>query len=201
MYAASLSKNNYVISVEASKSTSKEFLKNLNLNNFKNITFYNKCISDLDDVSISFNESENDWESSQTHSNFRIRKINSTKSITINSLLNSFNLDDYKIIIKLDIEGNEMNAIRGGLELIKKASPIIIIEFSKYIFENKNNIDYLKNFLLNSDYSIYDTKQEIISLEEVLKKLNNLKKRYKTIGNFYLIKNLSNNLKSFLSNE
>jgi FkbM family methyltransferase len=201
MYTASLSKYNNVISIEASKNTSKEFLKNLKLNNFKNIIFYNKGISDLDNVDISFNESENDWESSQTHKNFKIKKIDNIKSITINSLTNSYRLEDYKTIIKLDIEGNEMNAIQGGLEFIKKSSPIIIIEFSKYIFENKNNIDYLKNFLTNFDYSIYDTKKIKISLDDVLVKLNKLQKRYKTIGNFYLIKNLSDNLKIFLSYE
>ena len=201
MYTASLSKYNVIVSIEASKNTSKEFLKNLKLNNFKNIIFYNNAISDLDNTNISFNESENDWESSQTHSNFKVNKVNNIKSITINSLFTSYNLEDFKVIIKLDIEGNEMNAIQGGLELIKKSSPIIIIEFSKYIFENKNNIDYLKNFLINFDYSIYDTKIKKISLEDVLLKLNKLQKRYKTIGNFYLIKNLSDNLKIFLSNE
>ena len=201
MYTASLSKYNNVISIEASKNTSKEFLKNLKLNNFKNITFYNKGISDLDNVNILFNESENDWESSQTHNNFKVKKIDNIKSTTINFLTNSYRLEDYKTIIKLDIEGNEMNAIQGGLEFIKKSSPIIIIEFSKYIFENKNNIDYLKNFLTNFDYSIYDTKKIKISLDDVLVKLNKLQKRYKTIGNFYLIKNLSDNLKIFLSYE
>jgi FkbM family methyltransferase len=201
MYTASLSTYNTVVSIEASKNTSKEFIKNLKLNNFKNIFFYNKGISDLDNVDISFNESENDWESSQTHKNFKIKKIDNIKSITINSLTNSYRLEDYKTIIKLDIEGNEMNAIQGGLEFIKKSSPIIIIEFSKYVFENKNNIDYLKNFLTNFDYSIYDTKKIKISLDDVLVKLSKLQKRYKTIGNFYLIKNLSDNLKIFLSYE
>ena len=201
MYTASLSRHNAIISIEASKNTSEDFLKNLKLNNFKNITFYNKGVSDLDNINISFNESENDWESSQTHNNFKIKKIDNIKSITINSLTNSYRLEDYKTIIKLDIEGNEMNAIQGGLELIKKSSPIIIIEFSKYIFDNKNNIDYLKNFLTNCDYSIYDTTKMKISLDDVLVKINKLQKRYKTIGNFYLIKNLSDNLKVFLSHE
>ena len=61
------------------------------------------------------------------------------------------------MIIKLDIEGNEINAIKGALEVIKKSHPLIIIEFSKYIFENMDNIDYLKNFLIKYDYSIYNT--------------------------------------------
>jgi FkbM family methyltransferase len=199
MYAASLKKDNKILSIEASKTTSGEFLKNLELNNFENIVFYNRGISDLDNVNISFNESENDWESSQTHSNFKIKKIDNIKSITIDSLTSSYNLNDYRTIIKLDIEGNEMNAIKGGLDFIKKSSPIIIIEFSKFIFDHKINIDYLKFFLRRFDYSIYDTKQKKINIEDVIIKINNLKKRYKTIGNFYLIKNSSVNLNILLN--
>ena len=39
------------------------------------------------------------------------------------------------------------------------------------------------------------------NVDEVLEMLNNLKKRHKTIGNFYLIKNSSNNFKLFFSHE
>ena len=122
-------------------------------------------------------------------------------SITIDSLLRDYFLNDYNVILKLDIEGNEINAIKGALEVIKKSHPLIIIEFSKYIFENLDNIDYLKNFLIKYDYSIFDTNYKKKNVDEVLEMLNNLKKRHKTIGNFYLIKNSSNNFKLFFSHE
>ena len=64
-----------------------------------------------------------------------------------------------------------------------------------------DNIYYLKEFLIKYDYSIYDTNYKKKNIEDILSMLKNLKKRYKTIGNFYLIKNNSNNLKIFLSNE
>ena len=116
-------------------------------------------------------------------------------------MLEKYSLNDYVVIIKLDVEGNEINVIKGALELIKKSEPLIIIEFSKYIFENKDNIDYLSNFLNKYNYSIYDTNYNKNNLDDILKMLKNLQKRYKTIGNFYLIKNSSKNLKAFLSNE
>ena len=105
------------------------------------------------------------------------------------------------MIIKLDVEGNEINVIKGALELIKKSDPIIIIEFSKYIFENLDNIDYLKNFLIKYDYLIYDTNYNIHNLNSILNMINNLEKKYKTIGNFYLVKNLSKNLEVFLADD
>ena len=157
LYTASLSEKNKIISIEASKNTLKEFIKNLNLNNLKNINFFNNAVSSVVGENISFHESINDWESSQTHRDFKTSSELMIDSITIDNLLKEYFLDDYNVIIKLDIEGNEINAIKGALEVIKKSHPLIIIEFSKYIFENLDNIDYLKNFLIKYDYSIFDT--------------------------------------------
>ena len=200
-YTASLSEKNKIISIDASKETLDEFTNNLTLNNFKNINFFNNSVSNSIDEDISFYESKNDWESSQTHSNFRLSSQLKVKSITIDNLLKDYFLDDYAVLIKLDIEGNEINALKGAVEVIKKADPLIIIEFSKYSLENKDNIDYLKNFLITYNYSIFDTNSNKISLDNILSMLKKLKKRYKTIGNYYLIKNTSNNLKIFQSNE
>ena len=199
LYVASLSKENKIISVEASKKTLEEFIKNLNLNNFLNINFYNRAISDTDEKIINFNESEKDWESSITHQNYNSNDSSIVKSIKIDTLVKDYDLEKYKIIIKLDIEGNEMSGIQGSLDLIKKSSPLIIIEFSKYIFNKKDNIEYLKNFLVKYDYSIYDTNNKKKSLDNILIELNNLDKRHQTVGNFYLIKNSSKILEKFLS--
>ena len=201
LYVASLSERNKIISIEASKNTLNEFNRNLSLNNLKNIKFYNYAVSDSIDQNILFHESENDWESSQTHKNFKLRSESKVKSITIDSLLKEYLLNNHIVIIKLDIEGNEIRAIKGALEIVKKLNPLIIIEFSKYIFDNLDNIVYFKNFLIKYDYSIFDINYNKKNLEDILEMLKNLKKRHNTIGNFYLIKNYSNNLKIFLSNE
>jgi FkbM family methyltransferase len=200
-YVASLNKKNLVIAIEASKKTSKDFLKNLKINLLDNINFQNKAISNLDNQNIQFNESKNDWESSYVHKNFKLEKTTIVESIKIDTLVKHYNLKSYTTIIKLDIEGNEMNAIKGGLEFIKMTSPLIIIEISKYIFNNNFNIEYFRNFLKDCDYSIYDTNKKKITLDNALLKLNQLPDKYKTIGNCYLIKNLSTNLKKFISDE
>ena len=200
-YTASISNKNNVVSIEASSKTSKEFLKNLELNNFKNIYFINKAVSNEDNQELNFNESLNDWESSLSHDNFKLKSVNKVQSIKIDTLAQSYNLDEYILLIKLDIEGNEMNAIDGALNTIEKFSPIIIIEFSKYIFDNTKNIVILEKFLKNYDYEIYDTKKNKVSLDEILDSINKLTKRYKTIGNYFLVKKLSNNYKLFKKND
>ena len=150
---------------------------------------------------INFNESENDWESSEIHSEFNLSSISSVKTVKLDTLVSKINLNDYQTIIKLDIEGGETKALEGAFNLIKKVSPLIIMEFSKYIFDDKLKVLFLKNFLQEFDYSIYDTNCVKKNLDELLIKLDKLNKRHKTIGNFYLIKNLSNNLEVFLKNE
>ena len=199
LYVASLSKKNTIISVEASKKTLDEFNKNLNLNNFSNIKFYNNAISDSDEKIITFNESEKDWESSITHENYNSYSSSVISTIKIDTLVQNYNFKEYKIIIKLDIEGNEMGGIKGSLGLIEKSSPLIIIEFSKYIFNKQDNIEYLKNFLNRYEYSIYDTNSKKRDLDNILIMLDKLEKRHQTIGNFYLIKNSSTILEEFLS--
>ena len=194
-YTASLSSQNIILSIEASKNTSNDFLKNLALNKFSNIKFDNKAISNSDNQNIFFYESINDWESSHSQSNFKVKSIEMIRSIKIDSLVKDLNFKNYKIIVKLDIEGNEMNALEGGLQLIKKTDPLIIIEFSRYIFKDNFKVNFFRNFLENFDYLIYDTNFIKKEFDEILHKLDKLRPKHNTIGNYYLIKNSSKDLK------
>jgi len=171
------------------------------LNKFDNIKFFNKAVSDQDNIQVKFNESANDWESSLSHDEFITSKEEKVKTVKLDSLLESYNLEDFSLIIKLDIEGHEVQAIQGALQAIKKYSPIIIIEFSKFIFNKKENIEYLKFFLNKFNYEIYDTKKNKKNLEEIIEEINKLKKRHKTIGNYYLCNKLFNNIKLMSINE
>ncbi len=191
-FAASNSSKNVVYSIEASKTTSKDFLRNFNLNKFSNIKFINKAVSNSDNDTISFNESFNDWESSHDQSNFTIKSVEQVKTLKIDSLIKNIKLDDYISIVKLDIEGAEMKALEGGYNFIKKALPLIIIEFSRFTFDDKFKVNFFNEFLKNFNYSIYDTTCKKFNLDEILIMLEKLKNKNNTIGNYYLINNSSN---------
>ena len=196
-----MSNKNFVLSFEASSKTSEDFNKNLRLNNLENILLNNLAISDVDNNVVTFNESYNDWESSLSHNKFEEKGITKINTVTIDTSLNKYDLNDYFLFIKLDIEGHEFQAIKGGINTIRKYNPIIIIEFSKYIFENnKNSFKFLEIFLADFDYSIYGTNNKKISLQEVMTLLQNLNSDHKTIGNYYLIKN-NEKLEELLKNE
>ena len=188
-YTASLSKQNFVIAVEASITTAKDFEKNLNLNKFNNIILKKLAISNIDNMTVPFNESENDWESSLTHNEFDKKKIIKIKTQKIDTILKNKKIDDYFLFIKLDIEGNELQAIEGAKNTIKKFNPIIIIELSSYILKKNKNLDYLKFFLKEFDYNIYDTKKKLVTLNNIIKLIKKLDTQHKTIGNYYLINN------------
>ena len=202
LFVASLKKENEVYSFEASPNTFLDFKKNIILNNFQKIKPINLAISDIQDKQIDFKESQNDWESSIVSNNFEVLKTIRIKTTTIDSILESEKkiLSQYNIVIKLDIEGHEMNAIKGSYNLLKKHSPLIIIEFSKFI--SQEDYKLLNKFIQDNDYVVYDTSYNEISLEIVSKRLKELPNSMFGIGNNFLIKRNSNyeNIIKYLQN-
>jgi len=201
-YTGSLSAENQIIAFEASINTSKEFKANLALNDFKNIKIENLAVADKENEILNFNESIKDWESSLTNNNFIKSNSLQIKTTKIDYFLKNENLDGYHLFIKLDIEGNEFDAIKGSLDTIQKYSPLIIIEFSKYNLDNnRDNLNFLEFFLEKFDYSIYTTSSNKIKTEKIIDLLENLDDSHQTIGNYYLIKNASKTESIFLENE
>ena len=191
-YVASLSVDNQVLAFEASPKTFDTFKANLELNNFKNIDHRNVAIDEISGKFISFYESFNDWESSATHNNFKNNKMVTVETTTIDKELLNKNLSNFSIVIKLDIEGNEFNAIQGGFETILKYEPLITIELSKYNLNNKTyNFDYFRKFLNDTKYKVYDDKLTQVSIETLIDKINNLDRSHQTIGNYLLLKDFS----------
>ena len=201
-FTASLSKENLVLAYEASSSTIKEFYKNLSLNNLQNINCKNLAISDENDKLINFNESINDWESSASHDSFIKKNTSRIKTTTIDIELKDYDLKDFTLCIKLDIEGSEFQAIKGGLEIIKKYNPIIIIEISKYNINQMNsNFDFFSNFLIKNDYIIFDLNLNDVKIDEIKKRISDVDQNHNTIGNFYLVKKNHELIKIFKKDE
>jgi len=191
LFSASLSINNKIISLEASPKTYQDHKDNIILNKFKNIELLNLAVSEKNDQILKLSESKNDWESSLTHSNFDKIYETEIKTKTIDTILEQKKIEDFDLIIKLDIEGHEIKAIEGAFSTINKFNPLIIIEFSKFLQSKNYNLDFFRDFLKKFDYSIYDYKYNKTNVDEVIKELDSLPKSHYTIGNNFLVKNNS----------
>ena len=193
LYVASRKNKNKIIAFEASPNTFRELEENIKLNSFSSIQAMNLAISNTDKGEVSFYESEKDWESSINHLNFKKKSELKISSTTLDKVSKKKDLKNYAVVIKLDVEGHEMNVIEGGLDLISNYSPLIIIEFSKFIGQNeKFNYLYLEDFLKKFDYEIYNINYQRTELDALIKEMNKLPKNMYGIGNNFLVKKKSN---------
>ena len=201
LFVASLSSHNKILAFEASIETKLQFDKNIQFNNFKMSVSNNKAISHVEDKELFLNLSSNDWESSLTHSDFLNFKNQNIVSTTVDYEIKSYGFSkNFILIIKLDVEGHEFNAIKGSENTINKFSPLIIIELSKYNLDNKEyNFSYFKEFLNYSNYKIYDLQLNRVTIDDIFNRLNLLDQSHKTIGNYYLVRNNSLEEKILLS--
>ena len=200
LFVATLDTLNNVIAIEASKKTCEALNNNIKLNLLNNIKVYNNALSDFDDEEVFFNESKNDWESSLVHKNFEISSQTKILTKKIDTITNKISeLEKYNLILKLDIEGNEFKALIGANLTIKKYSPLIIIEFSKYIFNQKNSKIFLNKFLKTYNYQIFNYNKELMNEEKIYSEIDQLDNKHDTIGNYFLLKKNSKNYNYFLN--
>ena len=192
-FVATLNKHNDVISVDASIKICDEFMENLKINNFNNIQLMNNALSDKPYTKIKFYQAFNDWESSAISSGFIQHNTFFIETISIDEIFKKRDLKDKKLIMKLDLEGFEIQAIFGSRNIIQKYKPLIIIELSKYIVKNPGfNLRSLEKFLIEENYLIYDLNGIKVNIKEIERLLNNLDEKHQTIGNFCLVYKSSN---------
>lgn len=131
-----------VYSFEPSKFTFKIQLNNIELNHIKNIDVINYGLSSVEgngDLRINkFNNGGNSLENLGAEVSSEIEKVKLTT-------LDSFFIDkclDQIDLIKIDIEGHEIEAIKGGCNLLSKFKPLIYCEVA-------SNKEYLAQLIKN----------------------------------------------------
>lgn len=130
-------------------------------NYFHNLKVENSALSDKEGEATLSLIDENIGASSLKEAqdqNLVTEKI-TVKLKTLNSFLKQFPRVD---LIKIDVEGNEFETLRGGVDVLRKFRPVIIMEFSHLLYENdyqgktKEFVDFLKDlgyrfFLLSEE--------------------------------------------------
>ena len=86
-----------------------------------------------------------------------LKKVNkSTKTISLDSFVKKNKIKD-QIILKIDVDGFEMNVLKSAAQTLIKKSPIIFMEYAPYSFyEYGSSTKEFYNFLEKYNYKIYD---------------------------------------------
>ena len=64
-------------------------------------------------------------------------------------------------LIKLDVDGNELEVLAGGTELIKKFSPTFVMELGPDQYEKKENFDKVVELLISMGYKFLSLNEKI----------------------------------------
>ena len=189
---AKLFHSSTIISVEPTYYAFSKLKKNLSLNpNLKKrIRIYNSFISNkkrkINFIHSSWNFSS-DPKKHKVH--LGILKQASNKTLSLSELIKK---QKRKIdLIKIDVDGYEIDVLRSGKEIINKYKPVIYFEFAPYLYKefgysSKILINFIKKDI---SYLFFDENfNEIKNIYEIAKNLNNRSR------NFFLIhkKNISN---------
>jgi FkbM family methyltransferase len=133
MYSLNLCrKAKAVFAFEATKRTYDKLNKTIEGNGIKNIHLSFNAVDDKDDkeVSIFFGDGASGTENNGANSMHKGREeANKVRTIRLDTYIEREGISNIDII-KIDIEGNELYALRGGIESIKKFRPIIFCEIN-----------------------------------------------------------------------
>lgn len=183
-----------VYAFDASRSVKKTFLRNLMLNNLKKIKYLNIAVGEKN-TKVVFHEDIYDDIMSSTGSGFVVKKIEDKKldyKIKMMRLDKFFSLKKIKkyqlVVIKIDLEGHDVKAINGSINIIKNIKTIIMFEFSKMIYQNNFVEKKFDHLLKKNKLIITDLNYNILTLKKLRYKLDQLDRSHQTCGNYLLFK-------------
>tara|TARA_B110000008_G_C16942534_1_gene553098 strand:- start:1343 stop:2005 length:663 start_codon:yes stop_codon:yes gene_type:complete len=160
---ASIAKNGQVISFEPVSNTFSDLKEGKNLNNYHNIQLKNFALgSEIKDQKIFFDKKEL---SIGTASFFDHNSFENFETVQIDKIDNIFKLIKIPDFIKIDVEGFQMEVVKGAGNFFKKYSPLIMIEI------DQNTEKWLEDYFLDLNYQFFKFKKN--SLHQVESIFNN----------------------------
>ena len=165
-----VTQNGKVISFEPVKAINKKLVANLNNNNFTNVKVEKKAVYENDTfLNLHLSNEQNSGMSSILHHSEESGITEQVEAVTLDTYLKKLELESIELI-KLDIEGAEIHALKGMNETILKYSPTLLIEISEDILINstKSSANEILQLMKDYNYSLFS-----IELNGDLKPLEN----------------------------
>ena len=175
-----------VIAIDASTVATRRLKENVLLNDINNIEIYNLAIG-KEEGYANFNEDLNLLPNSGS---FRFDSFGKKLRVTtLDIILEQQLLDSFEVIfVKMDLEGYEFDCLLGFKKNILKYKPIILFEFSRMLLENTTFSENAFNlFLKETSYEIKDYDNNIYSIEQLVKEMNNKNEKYEVLADFLLV--------------
>ena len=153
--------NFYIHSIEPTEFAYNKQKKNLSLNKqlYKKISLHNYFISNKKKKNISTYSSWNLKYNSKSHNIHGgvLKKIKkNTKNFSLDNFIKKFKIND-NIIVKIDVEGFELNVLKSCEKQIKSKNIIFFMEYAPYAFnEHGGSIKEFFNFIKKNNLMIYD---------------------------------------------
>jgi FkbM family methyltransferase len=148
-----------VFSFEPSPDNYEIFKKNIELNDIKNVTLYEKAICDVK-KKLDFDPLKSKKRQSNSGATFLIEDSDGCiEGDTIDNIFADF--DENISLIKYDIEEMELPALKGSLKVIEKFKPVLYVEFIKDKKRLRSNSREVEEYLISIGYITYKGEKEI----------------------------------------
>ena len=96
-------------------------------------------------------------------------KSDDSVPVQVDILDNKFSYLKHLKLLKLDVEGNEINALKGGENLIKRTKPFLYLENDRL-----NNSQYLIEYIFSLDYKLFWHIPPLFNKKNFFKNKNNI---------------------------
>ena len=155
--AKNIKKNGVIYAFEPSKVNLKFLKYHIDCNKMKNVKIVDKLVSSSENKKVIFYEApeSSGMNSIVSLSKKKITNKNLPQSITLDLFCQNNNV--YPDIIKVDIEGSEIEMLKGAKKILKKFKPLIFLSYHPYHIQK---LGYQKSsffdILGNLGYKIYD---------------------------------------------
>lgn len=147
-----------IIAFEPLKDIYKQFKESIEKNNFTNLFIYNNACGEINKKIPIYLNIKNMGGSSLIKNTYNSVKDLSEVIEVINPT-NILNRETKINFIKIDVEGYELEVLKGLKDIIQKFKPKILLEYSPYYYKIKNFGDdsqKILDFLFENNYSVFD---------------------------------------------